>query len=150
MRVADMRKETDGEGRRSFIGADLKEAIELRLHNKEQMILFLNRRGFSPSVVCMSCGYIFECSSCSIAMTYHKQSGEMICHICGDRCAPPKRCPECRDGGEVKRIGLGTQRLEETIQKMFPKAQVTRMDADTTTRKDAYSTLFTDFRSGKN
>lgn len=150
IRVCDLRKEMDGEGRASFIGTDLKLAIGQRLERREQVILFLNRRGFSPSVVCKSCGAVADCDSCSVAMTYHRQTHQLICHMCGLRKAPPRACwaPGC-GSQQIQRLGMGTQRLEDVIQRLFPRAVIARMDADSTTRKDAYSRIFTDFRSGK-
>ncbi len=150
MRVVDMRQEMEREGKIYVLSRDLKQAIEQRLANSEQTMLFLNRRGFATSLVCPKCGTVARCDHCSVAMTYHKPTALLRCHICGASRAVPERCPnpECRDPA-FKYSGVGTQRVEEVVQRVFPKARVQRMDSDTMTRKDAYRRALGDFRSGK-
>jgi primosomal protein N' (replication factor Y) len=113
-------------------------------------MLFLNRRGFATSLICPKCGYVAQCDQCSVAFTFHKASNRLMCHICGAVKEVPSRCPqpECRDPA-FRFAGVGTQRVEEVIAKVFPKARVERMDSDTMTRKDSYRTTLGDFRSGK-
>ncbi len=150
IRVVDMRMEMEKEGRLNVLSRDLLDAIQMRLDRKEQTILFLNRRGFATSLVCPKCGYVAECTECSVAMTYHKAAHELRCHICGAVRPVPAQCPEstCRDPA-FRYGGLGTQRVEETVRKLFPRANVERMDADTTTRKDAYGRILGAFRAGE-
>jgi len=150
MRVVDMRQELEREGKVYVLSRDLKEAIRQRLDRAEQTMLFLKRRGFATSLVCPHCGTVAQCDHCSVAMTYHKPTDTLRCHICGAGRAVPDRCPnpECRDPA-FKYSGVGTQRVEEVLQKVFPKARVQRMDSDTMTRKDAYRRALGDFRAGK-
>lgn len=150
MKVVDMRVEVEREGRLNVLSRELTEAIRLRLDRAEQTILFLNRRGFATSLVCPKCGYVAECAACSIAMTYHKAAHELRCHICGAVEKVPPRCPapDCRDPA-FRYAGLGTQRVEEVVATVFPRARVKRMDADTTTRKEAYAELLGAFRQGQ-
>lgn len=150
IRIVDMRAETEKAGRAHIFSRDLIEAVKVRLERAEQTILFLNRRGYSTSLVCPRCGYVVECPHCSVPMTYHKSHQRMHCHICGNVANVPERCPnsECRDPA-IKYTGLGTERIEEIVGKLFPKARVARMDSDTMTRKDAYSKALGDFRTGR-
>ncbi len=150
MRIVDMRQEMEKEGRLNVLSRDLQEAIRSRLDRAEQTILFLNRRGFATSLVCPSCGTVARCAQCSVAMTYHKPTDRLVCHICGAQQRVPERCPnaECRDPS-FKYSGIGTQRVEEVLKKVFPKARIARMDSDTMTRKDAYRNTLGAFRGGQ-
>ena len=121
----------------------MKETLE----KKEQIILFLNRRGFSSFVSCRSCGYVFKCPECDLSMTYHK-NGYLICHYCGRAQREQKVCPEC-GSKYVKFFGAGTQRVEEEVKKYFPKARVMRMDVDTTRNKDSHENIYNAFKSGE-
>ena len=150
LRVVDMRVEMERDGKLNILSRDLVEGIRTRLERREQTILFLNRRGFSTSLVCPKCGYVARCDDCSVSMTYHKPSHELRCHICGASRPVPACCPDpdCRDPA-FRYAGLGTQRVEEVVASLFGKARVRRMDADTTTRKEAYEELFGAFRAGQ-
>jgi primosomal protein N' (replication factor Y) len=150
MRIVDMRGEKEREGRINVLSRDLCTAIEDRIGRAEQTMLFLNRRGFATSLICPKCGYVATCDQCSVAYTFHKAANRLICHICGTVKDVPSRCPEpaCRDPS-FRFAGIGTQRVEDVIAKIFSKARVQRMDSDTMTRKDAYRTTLGDFRSGK-
>lgn len=150
MRIVDMRQEMEKEGRLNVLSRDLKEAIQSRLDRAEQTILFLNRRGFATSLVCPSCGTVARCDQCSVAMTYHKPTDRLVCHICGAQQRVPERCPnaECRDP-TFKYSGIGTQRVEDVLCKVFPKARIARMDSDTMTRKDSYRKTLGAFRGGQ-
>ena len=150
IRVVDMRAEKEREGRVNVISRDLLLAMEDRLERKEQIILFLNRRGFFTSLTCPTCGYVATCTQCSVSMTYHKRQNELCCHICGHREGVPSACPkaDCRDP-EYRFAGTGTQRVEEIVSKIFPRATLRRMDSDSTTRKGAHGRILDDFRSGK-
>ncbi len=148
MRIIDMRMVAEATGQVGVFSPDLLEAIRKRLDRGEQTILFLNRRGYSTSLVCPHCGYVAGCDQCSVAYTYHRRDEVLRCHICGSSRKVPQRCPSCQDPA-FKYTGVGTQRVENIVQKCFPHAKVERMDADATTRKDSYERLLGDFRSGK-
>ena len=148
MRVVDMRIEAEREGHPTIFSAELVQAIYERLNCNEQVILFLNRRGFSSSLQCEQCGYVAECTECSVSMTYHKRDHKLLCHICGAEEKVPPRCPECRDP-DFKYAGMGTERIEEILEKLCPKAKVARMDSDTMRKKDSYRTVLDKFRTGK-
>lgn len=150
VRVVDMRQVAQKEKGVPVFSPQLKEAITRRLERGEQTILFLNRRGYSSSLQCPLCGYVAECPNCSISLTYHRQEQQLRCHICGHQAPVPSVCPneKCRSP-KIRYAGLGTQRVEETLAKVFPDARVHRMDADTMKRKDDYRKTLGDFRSGK-
>ena len=148
MRVVDMRIEAERTGHVSVLSGELVEAIRKRLDAAEQTILFLNRRGYATSLVCPHCGFVATCDHCSVSFTYHRKSERLCCHICGDSRVVPARCPSCSDPA-FKFTGVGTQRVERIIAKCFPSANVQRMDADMTTKKDAYERILGDFRAGK-
>lgn len=150
MRIVDMRAEVEKEGRAHVISGDLRQAIDDRLARAEQTLLFLNRRGFATSLLCPRCGYVAQCDQCSVSMTYHKRVGLLRCHICGAERKVPDCCPNeaCRDPA-YRFAGIGTQRVEEVVKKVFPGARVERMDSDTMTRKDAYRDVLGRFRTGK-
>lgn len=112
----------------------LKQAIEERLAKKEQIVLLLNRRGYSSFVMCRDCGYVVSCQNCDISMTLHMQSKSMKCHYCGHEEAIPKQCPSCFSK-QIRYYGLGTQKVEEILNELFPTARVIRMDVDTTRKK---------------
>ncbi|MDZ8118290.1 primosomal protein N' [Pontiella agarivorans] len=148
MRVVDMRIEAEKEGRPTIFSAELVQGIYDRLNVGEQVILFLNRRGFSSSIQCEMCGYVAECTECSISMTYHKRANKMMCHICGREEKVPDKCPSCGDLN-FKYAGMGTQKIEEILEKLCPKARVARMDSDTMRKKDSYRTVLDKFKTGK-
>jgi len=148
MRIVDMRIEAEKQGRPQIFSSELVQAIYDRLNSKEQVILFLNRRGFSSSLQCEQCGYVAECSECSVSMTYHKRAHKLLCHTCGAEEKVPPRCPECGDP-DFKYAGMGTEKIEEVLGKLCPKARVARMDSDTMRKKDSYRTVLDQFRRGK-
>lgn len=138
--IVDMRDELTM-GNVSIFSRELKKDIEEKLNNKEQIILFLNRRGFSNFISCRSCGEVIKCDDCDISMTYHKAKNRLICHYCGKTKALPKLCPSC--GSKfIKQFGVGTQRVEEEVKKYFPEARVLRMDRDTTGKKDSFNEFY--------
>jgi primosomal protein N' (replication factor Y) len=150
VRVVDMRQaKRDGKGPPVF-SPQLKEAITQRLERKEQTILFLNRRGYSSSLVCEKCGHICGCPNCSLALTYHRPEQVLRCHICGYSERVPQVCPneKCKNPG-IRYSGLGTQKVEDILGKLFPQARVRRMDADVMKRKDDYRLVLGEFRAGK-
>jgi len=150
VRVIDMRNEArDGKGVPIFSRA-LREAITQRLEKKEQVMLFLNRRGYASSMLCPKCGYVAECPNCSLALTYHRHLEQICCHICGHSAAAPTVCPERRcQSPAIRYLGLGTEKVEETLGKLFPKANIARMDSDAMKRKDDFRRLLGSFRTGK-
>ncbi|MDK7376370.1 primosomal protein N' [Peptoniphilus harei] len=138
--IVDMRDELTM-GNVSIFSRELKKDIEEKLNNKEQIILFLNRRGFSNFISCRSCGEVIKCDDCDISMTYHKAKNRLICHYCGKTKALPKLCPSC--GSKfIKQFGVGTQRVEEEVKKFFPEVRVLRMDRDTTGKKDSFNEFY--------
>ena len=150
VRVVDMRQAArDGQGPPIF-SPQLKEAITQRLERGEQTILFLNRRGYSNSLQCPKCGFVANCPNCSVTLTYHRAEQKLACHICGHAEKVPPVCPEpkCKNPA-IRFAGTGTQKVEAVLAKLFPKARVSRMDADTMKRKDDYRRTLGDFRAGK-
>ncbi len=148
IRIVDLRMERRKEKAAAILSEKLRTAIADRLEKKEQTILFLNRRGFSTSLLCSSCGKARECPNCSVALTFHRHDARLSCHLCGHSAAVPKRCPECREDALIY-AGFGTEKVEANVAAIFPKAVVRRMDADSMTRKDAYREALHAFRSGK-
>jgi len=148
MRIVDMRVETEREGKAHLFSRELVTAMQDRLARAEQTILFLNRRGYATAVLCPTCGHKAACRDCSVSLTWHKRRNELICHICGRREPPPAVCPACRDPA-IRYAGVGTERMEETLAKFFPKARIARMDSDSMTARHAYRRVLGDFRVGK-
>lgn len=126
----------------------LRTAITARLERREQTILFLNRRGFNTSLSCLSCGEPVTCHDCSIPMTLHKKDNRLVCHVCGARRLPPKKCPACKDPS-IKFAGFGTERVEGLMRQVFPKARMARVDTDTMQRKNQLRDTLRDFRAQK-
>jgi primosomal protein N' (replication factor Y) len=150
VRVVDMRQTLrKGKGIPIF-SPQLKEAIAQRLERKEQVILFLNRRGYATSLQCPLCGYVAGCPNCSISLTYHRQDPKLICHVCGHTEPVPGLCPNqrCRSP-QIRYAGMGTQKVQDTLAKLFPHARIVRMDSDALKRKDDYRRILGDFRAGK-
>ncbi len=150
VRVVDMRQTLrKGKGTPIF-SPQLHEAITQRLERKEQTILFLNRRGYSSSLQCPVCGYVAECPNCSVALTYHRSEQKLLCHICAHTAKVPMLCPnqKCRNP-DIRYAGIGTQKVEEALGKLFPEAVVRRMDTDALKRKDDFRRILSDFRIGK-
>jgi len=133
---------------RSVFTPELYDEITAALANKEQVILFQNRRGFAPYVQCATCGWIPKCKYCDVSLTYHKNRSSLICHYCGNTTSMVTKCEEC-GSTEIKTRGFGTEKIEEEIQLLFPEARIARMDLDTTRAKSAYEQLIWKFESGK-
>lgn len=150
VRVVDMRQAAAKEKGNLIFAPQLKEAIQQRLERQEQTILFLNRRGWATALQCPLCGYIAPCPNCSVSLTYHRVEQKLVCHICGQIEKVPLICPneKCRNPA-IRFAGTGTQRVEETLAKLFPHARVRRMDSDTMKRKDDYRRTLGEFRAGK-
>jgi primosomal protein N' (replication factor Y) len=145
--IVDMREEL-ANNNRSIFSRRLFEEIQQRLAKREQIILFLNRRGFSTFVSCRKCGYVFKCNNCDISLTYHSSGDSLVCHYCGNRQRVTKICPKC-GSKYVKYFGIGTEKVEDEIKKYFPKAKTLRMDFDTTRKKNSYEYIYNTFKEGK-
>ncbi len=148
MRIIDLRQERRKEKAAAILSEKLRAAIADRLEKHEQTILFLNRRGFSTSLLCSNCGEARNCPNCSVALTFHRHFARLSCHLCGHTAAVPKKCPACGKDALIY-AGFGTEKVESTVAHIFPKAAVRRMDADSMTRKEAYRETLRSFRSGK-
>lgn len=144
--LIDMRAEQQS-GNYTFLSGVLKEQLKLNLAAGEQSVLLLNRRGYQPYATCMSCGEVFKCPSCDVALTYHKAGGHFLCHYCGHMEPEDACCPKC--GGVLKRTGAGTQRIEETLGEFLSGARILRMDTDTTGTRGAYEKKLAAFARGE-
>ncbi len=139
-KVTDLRKARS----KRFLSNVLLKAIEDRLRKNEQVILFLNRRGYSPFVFCEECGYVVKCENCDISLTYHRDISKLICHYCGYSADPPDLCPNC--GSEkISFSGFGTERIEKILKELFPGAVIERMDTDTIKKRKSLSKILTKF-----
>ena len=145
--LVDMRKELQ-DGNSSDISRELALKIEEALENKKQAIILLNRRGHNTYVTCSSCGWVASCDNCSVSLTYHSANKRLMCHYCNASIPVPQKCPEC--GGEFFHFsGSGTQKLEEELKLLLPKARILRLDADSTIARDSYSNYLTAFANGE-
>lgn len=144
--IVDMREELKLNNL-SLFSRELYKKIEENIKNKNQTILFLNRRGMSTFISCRSCGYVFKCPECDVSMTYHK-NGYLICHYCGRAQKEEKVCPKCKSK-YVKYFGAGTERVENEVKKYFPNAKVLRMDVDTTRHKNSHESIYNSFKNGE-
>lgn len=141
--IVDMREEFK-KGNKRVISQSLYDELDACLDRGEQAILFLNRRGHSTFVSCRECGYVCECEFCDIPMTFHKATGKLHCHYCSNSVESPTVCPQCASEA-IRFFGGGTQKIEEQINELFPKYKTLRMDADTTTAKEAHLTILDKF-----
>ena len=146
--LVDMSVEASSTGQSQMFSRRLKELINDRLEKAEQVILFLNRRGYATQMICPQCGYVSVCSNCSIAHTFHRKENLLMCHLCGEQKIAPETCPQCGAEG-IKYTGIGTEKIENVTSALFPHARVERMDADTMTKKDSYRKILTEFRAGR-
>jgi len=143
--IVDMREELMNNNR-SIFSKSLHEGITQSLRKNEQIILFLNRRGFSTFVSCRKCGYVFKCKKCDISLTYHSSSDYLTCHYCGEKERISKVCPSC-GSTYVKYFGVGTEKIEQEINRIFPSARTLRMDFDTTRKKNSYEYMYNTFKN---
>lgn len=141
--LVDMKKAKNGAN--EVICDELRDGISLRLSQQKQVILLLNRRGFHNKIRCRSCDEVLMCPRCEIAMSYHKDIRRMKCHTCGYEMIVPKTCPSCGSRDGFTTFGFGTQKLQETVEQMFPEARVLRMDADTTGKRNAHRNILDAF-----
>ena len=126
----------------------LLQHIRQALEQKEQVILFQNRRGFAPMIECHTCGWVPKCQNCDVSLTYHKGLNMLTCHYCGYTMPVPRQCPAC-EGVDLRHRGFGTEKIEDDIKELFPEARVARMDLDTTRTRSAYERIIADFEQGK-
>lgn len=146
--IVDMRIEVMRQRGLTTLSRRLVDAMHARFERREQTILFINRRGYSSAMQCRKCGHTEECPHCSISMTYHRSDETLRCHLCGHQRGAPSRCPSCASP-EIKWRGLGTQRVEESVRRVIPRARIERMDADTMSKKNRFREVLAEFRSGK-
>ncbi len=126
----------------------LTYAMKRSLDEGKQVILFQNRRGYSPLIECRNCGWVPRCKHCDVSLTLHKNAGKLTCHYCGYTIPAPKICPNCEENNFVN-LGYGTEKIEDDLQNMFPEARIARMDLDTTRTRSAYENIINDFQQGK-
>jgi len=143
-RIIDLKNQAMNQG----LSYGLIQSIKHHLKNKGQVLLFLNRRGYAPVLLCHECGWSNSCTRCDIHFTYHHKSGYLQCHHCGSNRRAPVQCPECNCKQMVP-VGLGTERLQETIEQLFPEAKTARIDRDTTRRKSAMSDFVSSVKAGE-
>jgi len=147
VKPVDLREEFE-RGRRSFFSEQLRQAIADRLTQRQQVILFVNRRGYASFVLCRTCGYTPRCGNCDVSLTYHAGPRVLRCHHCNESLPAPTICPKCK-GPHIRQFGVGTERVEEDARRLFPEASVIRMDSDTTRRKGSHARLLKIFREGE-
>ncbi|MFH1498257.1 MAG: primosomal protein N' [Verrucomicrobiota bacterium] len=146
--VVDMRVEIMRQRGFTVLSGKLVDAMHARFERREQTILFLNRRGYSSAMQCRACGHVEECPHCSVTMTYHRKDEMLRCHLCGHERTAPNRCPSCA-APDIRWKGSGTQRIEEAVMRVLPRARIERMDADTMGQKNRFRQVLSEFRAGK-
>lgn len=146
--VVDMRIEIVRQRGLVTLSRLLVDHMHRRFERKEQIILFINRRGYSSSMQCRKCGHVEQCPHCSVSMTYHRADETLKCHLCGHARGAPAVCPACA-APDIRWRGLGTQRVEEAVRRVLPRARLERMDADTMAKKHLFRQILGDFRAGK-
>lgn len=146
--ILDMRIEAKEASGKLVLAPILEQAVQQRVDAGEQVILLLNRRGFSPYVLCPGCGWSAACPDCNVSLTYHRADHKLRCHYCNELSEPPEVCPEC-GGKTLVYLGLGTQRAEEYLMQAFPTARIARMDADTTAEKGGHAKILGRFAKGE-
>ena len=144
--IEDLREELRA-GNRSLLSRRLRTLILDRLSKKQQIMLFLNRRGYAGFVSCRSCGHVLKCPHCDVSMTAHR-GNRLVCHYCGHQIMMPKYCPECQSP-YIGAFGIGTQKVEMLVQKEFPGVRTLRMDMDTTRKKHSYEKILKAFSNGE-
>jgi primosomal protein N' (replication factor Y) (superfamily II helicase) len=147
VKVIDLRHEPKGAGRLAAIGPTLENAMRQSLKEKGQIILLLNRRGFSTHVHCQSCGYVAECANCDLALTFHRTRSSLMCHYCGYETAPYQKCPACSQP-TMRYQGLGTEKLQSEIEEKFPGHVCQRMDSDSMAKPGSHQRVLDAFREG--
>lgn len=145
--IADVKEATKKKQMKSHFTPLLLDTVTLALQNREQVILFQNRRGFAPQLECNMCAWIPQCTNCDVSLTYHKASNQLRCHYCGYSIKPPTKCAACGDTN-LRMKGFGTEKIEEELAIFYPKAKIARMDLDTTRSKFAHQHIIQDFEEG--
>lgn len=144
VKVIDMRREFSGRAARVF-SIELENAVKDALQRKDQVLLFINRRGFAPYVSCPGCGYVAACPRCRVVLVYHYDRQSLICHTCSYAAKPPKICPSCSKG-YLRYLGIGTEKVESEACRLFPAARIARMDTDTTKKAGSHERILDAFR----
>lgn len=134
---------------KSYFSEELLDAIKDRFEKGEQVLIFLNRRGFHTSIQCLKCETVFKCKHCDISYTYHKKENILSCHLCGLKIPVFQSCPNCKNNEYIKYKGFGTEHIQSSLNAIFPNIRTIRIDRDTTTTKDSHEQLFKNFRAGK-
>lgn len=148
IRVVDTKDLYHRKMMRGAFSPDLLEAMRTALRNKKQVLLFQNRRGFTPMVECKVCGWVPKCKNCDVSLTYHRSMNQLTCHYCGYTYPVPKQCPNC-ESTELLGRGYGTEKIEDRVRELFPEARIARMDLDTTRSAGAYGRIIDDFSCGR-
>lgn len=146
--IADIKEAKRKKQMKSMFSPELMQMMETCLENKEQIILFQNRRGYSPYLECKSCGWVPHCPNCSVSLTYHRFNNQLVCHYCAHSIHPPSSCDHC-GSTEIEDRGFGTEKIEEELTELFPNARIARMDLDTTRKKMAYEKLIYKFENNE-
>ena len=146
IQLVDLRTQR-GDKSLKVISRPLQGALEEVLRRGEQALLFLNRRGYSRAVFCLFCGQVFECRHCSVALTHHQEQDRLVCHYCGYTAAVPEQCPHCQSSA-IKRYGVGTEKVESEVKRLFPTARVARLDRDTAPNSGRALTVLKAFAAG--
>jgi primosomal protein N' (replication factor Y) len=140
--IIDMKEEQE------MFSIRLQQAIAQRINDNQQIIIFLNRRGFAPFIQCRGCGLILKCPDCEITLTYHLADKRLKCHYCNYHQPAPQSCPECH-GDDIRYSGIGTQKVVEELHRLFPEARIARMDVDTTSAKGSHENILNSVRTGE-
>ncbi len=148
IKIIDMKKEKWTKSQSTIFSQKLKDSIQERLDKKEQIILFLNRKGYSTLILCRRCGFILECPNCNLHMVYHADKDKAICHYCKHETPPPKYCPHCRNRN-IRYLGAGTQKIEEEARKIFPDTRIRRVDTEISGGQKATAKILEEFTQGK-
>jgi len=148
IQIVDMRVELMRQRGLVTLSRILVNHMQARFERREQTMLFINRRGYSSSLLCRKCGHVETCAHCSVTLTYHRADETLKCHLCGHQQPAPLVCPACR-APDIRWRGLGTQRVEEAVRRALPRARLQRMDADTMNRRHLFRQILGDFRAGK-
>jgi primosomal protein N' (replication factor Y) len=146
--IVNMREEYAAEGKQVVFSRRLLQAIAERLERREQTMVLLNRRGFAAFLLCRHCGFTFQCTSCSVSMTYHRSIRKLLCHYCGLARRPPERCPDC-NSEYIHYVGEGTERIEADLKELFADARIGRIDRDTMKHLRDFDRVLGGFRSGE-
>lgn len=146
--IVDIKEQTRRKLMTGPFSDPLIEAMSNALKEKKQVILFQNRRGYSPLMECRTCGWVPRCKHCDVSLTLHKSSSKLICHYCGYSIPAPKICPNCEENNFIN-LGYGTEKIEDNLLKIFPDARTARMDLDTTRTRTAYESIISEFQQGK-